>query len=89
MNVLKAFELCVTKNCPNVNQNQFDALVDFAYNCGVGNFQSSTLLKKVKLNPNDPTIRAESTKWNKGGGKVLRGLTDRRTNESNLYFLKL
>ena len=87
--VLKAFELCVTKNCPNINQNQFDALVDFAYNCGVGNFQSSTLLKKVKANPNDLTIRAEFMKWNKGGGKVLSGLTTRRTNEANLYFLPL
>ena len=94
--VLKSFELCVTKNCPNVNQNQFDALVDFAYNVGVGKlnvpgcgFQGSTLLKKVKANPNDPTIRAEFMKWNKGGGKVLAGLTTRRTNEANLYFLPL
>ena len=85
---LKAFELCVNKNCTGLNQNQFDALVDFAYNCGVGNFQSSTLLKKVKANPNDQTIRAEFMKWNKGGGKVLNGLTKRRADEANLYFLK-
>lgn len=69
-----------------VNQNQFDALVSFAFNCGFGNLDKSTLLKKVNSNPNDETIRAEFMKWNKGGGKVLRGLTIRRTKEANLYF---
>lgn len=70
----------------NVNQNQRDALTDFAYNCGVGNLRSSTLLKKVNANPNDKTIRDEFMKWNKGGGKVLNGLTRRREAEANLYF---
>ena len=70
----------------NVNQNQRDALTDFAYNCGVGNLKSSTLLKKVNADPNDKTIRDEFMKWNKGGGKVLNGLTRRREAEANLYF---
>lgn len=70
----------------NVNQNQRDALTDFAYNCGVGNLRSSTLLKKVNADPNDKTIRDEFMKWNKGGGKVLNGLTRRREAEANLYF---
>jgi lysozyme len=70
----------------NVNQNQRDALTDFAYNCGVGNLRSSTLLKKVNANPTDKTIRDEFMKWNKGGGKVLNGLTRRREAEANLYF---
>lgn len=70
----------------NVNQNQRDALTDFAYNCGVGNLKSSTLLKKVNTDPNDKTIRDEFMKWNKGGGKVLNGLTRRREAEANLYF---
>lgn len=69
-----------------VNQQQFDALVSFAYNCGVGNLKSSTLLKKVNANPNDPTIADEFKKWNKGGGKVLKGLVKRREAEVNLYF---
>ena len=69
-----------------INQNQFDALVSFCYNVGPGNLKSSTLLKKVNANPNDPTIRTEFLKWNKGGGKVLAGLTRRRTAEANLYF---
>jgi len=70
----------------NVNQNQRDALTDFAYNCGVGNLRSSTLLKLVNANPNDPEIRAQFMRWNKGGGKELAGLTRRRKAEANLYF---
>jgi lysozyme len=70
----------------SVNQNQRDALTDFAYNCGLGNLKSSTLLKKVNADPNDKTIRDEFMKWNKGGGKVLNGLTRRREAEANLYF---
>ena len=70
----------------NVTDNQFGALVSFAYNCGVVNLQKSTLLKKVNANHNDPTIKAEFLKWNKAGGKVLAGLTRRREAESNLYF---
>ena len=42
-----------------VNQNQFNALVSFAYNLGANALKGSTLLKKVNANPNDPTIRAE------------------------------
>ena len=70
----------------SVNQNQRDALTDFAYNCGLGNLKSSTLLKKVNADHNDKTIREEFMKWNKGGGKVLNGLTRRREAEANLYF---
>jgi lysozyme len=70
----------------NVSENQFGALVSFAYNCGIANLQKSTLLRKVNANHNDPTIRAEFAKWNKAGGKVLAGLTRRREAEANLYF---
>ena len=69
-----------------VSENQFGALVSFAYNCGLINLQKSTLLKKVNANPNDLTINAEFLKWNKAGGKVLAGLTRRREAESKLYF---
>lgn len=71
-----------------VNQNQFDALVSFAYNVGIGAFRKSTLLKKVNANPNDATIRNEFLKWNRAGGRVVDGLTKRRNLESNLYFQK-
>lgn len=70
----------------NINQNQFNALVSFAYNVGTGNFSSSTLLKKVNKNPNDLTLKAEFLRWNKAGGKVLNGLTNRRNEEADIYF---
>ena len=69
-----------------LNQNQFDAVVSFVYNLGIGNFNKSTLLKKIKENPNDITIANEFTKWNKGGGVILKGLVTRRKAESDLYF---
>ena len=71
----------------NISENQFSALVSFAYNLGAGNLKSSTLLKKVNANPNDVTIKAEFVKWNKAGGKILDGLIRRRKVESELYFM--
>jgi lysozyme len=71
----------------DINDNQLEALTSFAYNVGLGNLDKSTLLKKVNLNPKDPTIKAEFLKWNKGGGKVLNGLVKRREAESALYFV--
>jgi len=69
-----------------VNQNQFDALVSFAYNVGITNFNNSTLKKKVIANPNDATIRDEFMKWVSSRGKQLPGLVKRREAEANLYF---
>jgi len=69
-----------------INENQKDALTDFAYNCGVGNLKNSTLLKKVNANPIDASIRAEFLRWNKANGNILAGLTKRREAEANLYF---
>lgn len=73
-----------------VNQNQFDALVSFAYNLGTYALQTSTLLKKVRSNPNDPAIRTEFMKWCKArqNGKLvtLNGLLKRRKEEADLYF---
>lgn len=69
-----------------VNQNQFDALVSFAYNCGLTALKNSTLLRKVKADPNDPTIETEFKKWVYSGGKYIQGLANRRASESKLYF---
>ena len=69
-----------------LNDNQLGALTSFAYNCGLANLKSSTLLKKVNANPNDKTIADEFAKWNKANGKVMNGLTIRRKKESDLYF---
>ena len=73
----------------DINENQFSALVSFSFNVGIGNLKSSTLLKKVNANPNDPTIMQEFKKWNRASGKVLAGLTRRREAEANLYFKPL
>jgi lysozyme len=74
----------------DLNQNQVDAVISFVYNVGASAFGKSTLKKKIKANPNDPTIKDEFMKWNKArvGGKMteLRGLTRRREAESNLYY---
>lgn len=68
------------------NQNQFDAIVCFAFNVGISALQKSTLLKLAKANPNNPAIKNEFLKWNKAGGKILNGLTKRRQAEAELYF---
>ena len=68
----------------NINQNQFDALASFIYNVGIGNFKTSTLLKKIKANPNDKSIENEFKRWIYSGGKVLPGLIKRRNEEAKL-----
>jgi lysozyme len=64
-----------------LTQNQFDVLVDFAYNAGVGNLKSSTMLKKINSG-NLNMVPDELMKWTKGGGKVLPGLVRRRQAEA-------
>jgi lysozyme len=67
-----------------VSQHQFDALVSFAYNVGLGNLKSSTLLKRVNKNEME-LASMEFKKWDKAGGKVLAGLTKRREAEAMLF----
>jgi lysozyme len=86
LSTLDPFESAVNKYLPNLNQCQFDALVSFSYNVGTSAFIKSTLLKKAKANPNDPSIHDEFLKWNKAKGKFLQGLANRRREESKLYF---
>ena len=84
---LSSFEKGVTSLIKsNINQNQFDSLVSFAFNLGLANLKSSTLLKKVNANPNDRTIVDEFIKWIYAGGKPLEGLKRRRQAEAYLYF---
>lgn len=69
-----------------LNQNQFDALVSFIYNVGTGNFSNSTLLRKVRANPQDNSIMDEFLRWVYSKGRVLPGLQRRRLAEMKLYF---
>ena len=86
-NMLTGYEKSVDSFCrDDINQNQFDALVSFAYNLGSNSLKNSTLLKKVNLNPNDESIKLEFMKWVKAGGQTLKGLVRRREAEANLYF---
>ena len=79
-------EKIVSAECPSLRQCQFDALVSFVFNVGGGNFLNSTLLKKVKANPDDNSIIDEFLRWVYSKGVVLQGLQKRRLAEMRLYF---
>lgn len=84
-NTLGQYERAVSK-LSGLSQNQFDALVSLCYNIGVGAFGKSTVFKRVANNPDDPAIREAICRWNKAGGKTLRGLVNRRKAEADHYF---
>ena len=89
--ILEGFEDAVNRYVKSeINNNQFDALVSLAYNIGVGNFRSSTLLKRVNADPCDYDIEFQFKRWNKGRVlgvlQELKGLTKRRNEEAYLYF---
>ena len=62
-----------------LNQNQFDALTSFTYNCGNGNLQ------KLVSGRDAAVIADKLPLYNKGGGKVLQGLVRRREEERALF----
>ena len=66
---------------PDMNQNQFDALVSFTYNCGISNLYKLTAsgVRKYKV------IADKLLLYNKAGGKVLKGLVNRRNAERDLF----
>lgn len=85
-------DAAVTKFAHNVtalltkpaNENEFGAMVSLAYNIGPGAFGKSTVLRK--FNAGDKIGAADAfLLWNKAGGKVLRGLTNRRKEERALF----
>lgn len=83
---LNRFELGVSKMLPNVRlrQCEFDALVCFSFNLGLGTFQRSTI--RQALIRGDKEAAMESLlKYCKAGGKVLRGLENRRKDEKTMF----
>ena len=84
-NDIAKFEKYVSDNViVELNQSQFDALVAWTFNLGVGNLRSSTMLKK--LNETDyVSVPSEMKRWNKAAGKTLDGLIRRRLAESLLF----
>lgn len=69
----------------SINDNEFAALVAFAYNVGVGALKDSTLLKLLNANTDRTAVADQFLRWNKAGGKELAGLTRRRQAERALF----
>ena len=67
-----------------LNQDQFDALVDFVFNLGVGNFQSSTLLRELNAS-SFADAAAQFERWDRAGGVEVAGLLRRRQGEAQLF----
>ena len=83
---LRRFELGVSKMLPNVplRQHEFDAIISFCFNLGLGCFQRSTL--RQALLRGDKTAAMESlVKYCRAGGKILKGLQTRRLDEKALF----
>lgn len=81
---LGRFEKAVALMAPATTQNQFDALVSFAYNVGLSALNDSTLLKLHKAG-NYAGARGQFARWNKNDGAVMNGLIRRRAAEAALY----
>ena len=83
---LRRFELGVHKMLPNVplRQCEFDCLVSFAFNLGLGTFQRSTL-RQALLRGDKKAAMESLVKYCRAGGKILRGLQIRRLDEKALF----
>lgn len=71
----------------SLSQNQFNALVSLAYNIGINAFKNSTLVNYLNAG-NYKAAADQFLVWNKGGGKVLKGLVRRRAAERDLFLKK-
>lgn len=82
---ISKFEKNVNDNVKvRLNQSQFDALVAWTFNLGVGNLRESTMLKELNNSKFDK-VPSEIKRWNKAAGKTLDGLVRRRQAESLLF----
>jgi lysozyme len=83
---LRRFELGIHKMLPNVplRQCEFDALVSFSFNCGLGLFQRSTI-RQALLRGDKKAAMESLVKYCRAGGKILRGLQIRRLDEKALF----
>lgn len=68
-----------------LSNNAFCALTSFAYNCGIGAFEKSTMLRKLNSGADKAEVALEFDKWVYAGGKVLKGLVRRRNAEKKLF----
>lgn len=81
---LGRFEKAVALMAPATTQNQFDALVSFAYNVGLAALNDSTLLRLHKAG-DYVGAKDQFSRWDKNDGKTMKGLTRRRAAEAALY----
>jgi lysozyme len=82
---LARFERGVAVQCPvELTQGRFDALVSFSFNCGLGTLQRSTLRQKLLRGETEDAAQ-ELLKYCMGGGKILKGLQNRRIDERSLF----
>ena len=85
---LARFERGVAQYCPvALTQGQFDALVSFSFNVGLGTLQRSTLRQKV-LRGDMAGAAEETLKYCMAGGKILKGLQNRRIDERAMFLSK-
>ena len=82
--VQKASQAVNSKVHTDITQDEFDALVDFVFNVGAGNFAGSTLLKKINEGDMEGAAH-EFEKWDMAAGKHMAGLLKRRQAEENLF----
>lgn len=83
--VARPLNAYLRENNVTLSQHQYDALLSFAYNVGVGALRNSTLWRKLRVNPSDPTIPSEFKRWTLSRGKTLPGLVKRRQAEASIY----
>lgn len=81
---LRRFEDGVASAINEATDNQFGAMVALAFNIGLRGFMQSTVLRKHNAGDHMGAAAAFGL-WNKAGGKVLRGLVNRRADEAKLY----
>jgi lysozyme len=72
----------------NYTQGQFDALVAWVYNLGIGAFKSSTMYRYIVARRNDVEITDQMVRWVNAGGRPLAGLKRRRVAEANIFLGK-
>ena len=83
---IKPIEQFLNRMGINYTQKQFDALVSFIFNLGIGAFDNSTLRKKIIAHANDEEICDQIVRWYNAGGKPLLGLKKRRVAEANMFY---
>ena len=82
---LQQFEAIANRVKRIATQGKFDAVLDFIYNCGPANFESSTLKKYIEVGKATWEIQEQFLRWVNSGGRKLGGLVSRRIWEANRF----